>query len=241
MNIANKIDYVAADDKRQIVPYIHVEDLQGRVTEYYAKDSTLSKDQIAKAPRHHMDCVDCHNRPTHIYVPPDQAVDQSLLARRLDVSLPAIKQEAVTVLTATYNTTDAAMQGIATGIQGFYESKYPDVAKTKQLEIRNAVTEVLQIFKRTTFPEMKLNWQTHPNNLGHFYYTGCFRCHDGQHVSADGKVVSKDCNQCHTLCRRPMGRTSSAAAAVPAFKHPVDIGDLTQVNCADCHTGGIGP
>jgi hypothetical protein len=63
MNIGNKIDYVAADEKRQIVPYIHVEDLQGRVTEYYAKDSTLSKDQIAKAPRHHMDCVDCHNRP----------------------------------------------------------------------------------------------------------------------------------------------------------------------------------
>jgi len=241
MNIANKIDYVAADDKRQIVPYIHVEDLQGRVTEYYAKDSTLSKDQIAKAPRHHMDCVDCHNRPTHIYVPPDQAVDQSLLARRLDVSLPAIKQEAVTVLTATYATTDAAMQGIATGIPGFYESKYPDVAKTKQLEIRNAVTEVLQIFKHTTFPEMKLNWQTHPNNLGHFYYTGCFRCHDGQHVSADGKVLSKDCNQCHTLLSETDGTDSSAAAAAPAFKHPVDLGDLTQVSCADCHTGGVGP
>ncbi|HKV79118.1 MAG TPA: NapC/NirT family cytochrome c [Candidatus Sulfotelmatobacter sp.] len=71
MNIGNKIDYVAADDKRQIIPYIHVEDLQGRITEYYAKDSSLSKDQIAKSPRHHMDCVDCHNRPTHIYVPPD--------------------------------------------------------------------------------------------------------------------------------------------------------------------------
>ena len=240
MNIANKIDYVAADDKRQIIPYIHVEDLQGRVTEYYAKDSTLSKDQIAKAPRHHMDCVDCHNRPTHIYVPPDQSVDQSLLARRIDVSLPSIKQEAVTVLTATYATTDAAMQGIASGMQGFYERKYPDVAKTKQLEIRNAVTEVQQIFKRTTFPEMKLNWQTHPNNLGHFYFTGCFRCHDGQHVSADGKVISRDCNQCHTCCRETEGRQPRWRTAAP-FQHPVDIGDLTQVNCADCHTGGIGP
>src|SRR5246127_1733948 len=128
MNIGNKIDYVAADDKRQVVPYVHVEDVQGRVTEYYAKDSTLSKDQIAKAARHHMDCVDCHNRPTHIYVSPDQAVDQSLLARRLDVSLPFIKQQAVTVLTANYTTTDAAMQGIASGLQGFYESKYPDIA-----------------------------------------------------------------------------------------------------------------
>jgi nitrate/TMAO reductase-like tetraheme cytochrome c subunit len=241
MNIANKIEYVAADEKRQTIPYIHVEDQQGRVTEYYAKDSTLTKDQIAKTPRHRMDCVDCHNRPTHIYVPPDLSVDQSLLARRIDASLPSVKQEAVTVLTATYNTSDAATQGIAKGMEDFYESKYPDVAKSKQLEIRNAVTEVQQIFKRTTFPEMKLNWQTHPNNLGHFYYPGCFRCHDGQHVSADGKIISRECNQCHTLMSETEGTTNVAATALPAFQHPVDIGDLTQVNCADCHTGGNGP
>ena len=241
MNIGNKIDYVAADEKRQIIPYIRVEDQQGRVTEYYAKDSTLTKDQIAKAPRHHMDCVDCHNRPTHIYVSPDLSVDQALQARHIDVSLPFIKQEAVTVLTGTYNTTDAAMQGIAGGIQDFYEKKYPDVAKSKQLEIRNAVDEVQKIYKRTAFPEMKLNWQTHPNNLGHYYSPGCFRCHDGQHVSADGKIVGKDCNQCHTLMSETEGTASASAAPPPAFQHPVDIGDLTQVNCADCHTGGTGP
>jgi nitrate/TMAO reductase-like tetraheme cytochrome c subunit len=241
MNIANKIDYVAADEKHQVIPYVRVEDAQGRVIEYYAKDSTLSKDQIAKTARHHMDCVDCHNRPTHIYVPPDQAVDQALLARRLDVSLPFLKAQAVTVLTGTYATTDAAVQAIANGLNSFYESKYPEVAKTKQLEIRNAVEEVQQIFRRTTFPEMKLNWQTHPNNLGHFYFSGCFRCHDGQHVSADGKVVSKDCTQCHTLMSETEGTTSLASTAAPTFQHPVDLGDLTQVNCSDCHTGGTGP
>jgi len=241
MNISNKIEYVAADDKRQTIPYVHVEDQQGRVTEYYAKDSTVSKDQIAKSQRHHMDCVDCHNRPTHIYVPPDQAVDQSLLARRIDSSLPFIKQEAVTVLTASYETTDAAKQAIASGLQDFYEQKYPGIVKAKQLEIRNAVSEVQQIFARTTFPEMKLNWQTHPNNLGHYYYSGCFRCHDGQHVSADGRVISKDCNQCHTLMSETDGTSTAAAAAPASFQHPVDIGDLTQVNCSDCHTGGVGP
>ena len=240
MNIGNKIDYVASDDKRQTIPYIHVEDLQGRVTEYYAKDSSLSKDQIAKSPRHHMDCVDCHNRPTHIYVPPDQSVDQALLARRIDASLPFIKQEAVTVLAATYKTNDEALRAIASGLQGFYETKYPDVAKSKQLEIRSAVTEIQQIYSRTTFPDMKLNWQTHPNNLGHYYYPGCFRCHDGQHVSADGRAISKDCNQCHSVMSETEG-TATAAAPAPAFHHPVDIGDLTQVNCADCHTGGTGP
>ncbi len=242
MNIANRIDYVAADEKRQVIPYVHVVDQQGRVSEYYAKDSSLSKDQIAKAPQHRMDCVDCHNRPTHIYVPPDLAVDQSLLAKKLDASLPFLKQQAVTVLTANYATTDTAMQGIASGLQGFYENKYPEVVKMKQLELRNAVDEIQQIYKRTTFPEMKLNWQTHPNNLGHFYFNGCFRCHDGQHVSSDGKVIPKDCNLCHTLMSQSEGTTNVATAAPPAgFKHPVDIGDLTQVNCSDCHNGGVGP
>jgi len=248
MNIANKIDYLATDDKRQVIAYIRVEDLQGRVTEYYAKDANLTPDQvkarIAKSGTHHMDCVDCHNRPTHIYIPPDQAVDQSLLARRLDASLPFLKQQAVTVLSATYNSNPDAMRAIASGLQGFYETKYPDLAKSKQLEIRNAVAEIQQIYSRTTFPDMKLNWQTHANNLGHFYFPGCFRCHDGQHVSPDGKVVSKDCNQCHTMMSQTEGSVASSetlSSAPLAFKHPVDLGVLTQVNCADCHTGGVGP
>jgi nitrate/TMAO reductase-like tetraheme cytochrome c subunit len=249
MNIANKITYVAADEQRQIIPYIRVEDMQGRVTEYYAQDSKLTKDQIkdqvAKGAAHRMDCVDCHNRPTHIYVPPDQSVDQAMLARRIDASLPFIKQQAVTVLTAKYATTDEAVRGIATGLQDYYEKKYPDLAKSKQLEIRGAVDEVKAIFQRTTFPEMKLNWQTHPNNLGHYYYPGCFRCHDGQHVSSDGKVVSKECNQCHTLMSQTDAGTAIATSApppvAPTFQHPVDIGDLTQVTCSDCHTGGTGP
>ena len=241
MNIANKIDYVAADEKRQIIPYIHVQDMQGGVTEYYAKDSTMSKQQIAQAPRRRMDCVDCHNRPSHIYVPPDLAVDQALVAHKLDVSLPYIKQQAVAALTGTYATTDAAVEAIAESIHGFYESKYPQVAQSKQLEIRDAISTLQEIFRRTTFPEMKLNWQTHPNNLGHFYFNGCFRCHDGQHVSPEGKVISKDCDTCHTVIGQEEGGVSLAAMPKVNFQHPVDLGDMTQVNCSDCHTGGAGP
>ena len=88
---------------------------------------------------------------------------------------------------------------------------------------------------------MKVNWLTHPNNLGHYYFNGCFRCHDGQHVSSDGRVISKDCNQCHTLMTESQGPSAISTAGPPMFQHPVDIGDLTQVNCADCHTGGVGP
>jgi nitrate/TMAO reductase-like tetraheme cytochrome c subunit len=241
MNIANEITYVSTDEQRQTIPYIHVKDQQGRITEYFAKDSPLAKDKIAQSAKHRMDCIDCHNRPTHIYVPPDLAVDQSLLARRLDASLPFLKQQSVEALTTKYETTDAAVAGIAKAIPSYYETKYADISKSKQLEIRAAVEELQRIYRSTTFPEMKLDWKTHPNNIGHFYFNGCFRCHDGQHATAEGKVLPKDCDTCHTILNQQEGAVRMTSIPGVAFQHPVDLGDMTAVNCSDCHTGGTGP
>jgi nitrate/TMAO reductase-like tetraheme cytochrome c subunit len=241
MNISNEISYVAADEERQVIPYVYAKDMQGRVTEYFAKDSTLSKDQIAKAERRRMDCVDCHNRPTHIYVAPEVSVDRSLLAHRMDISLPFLKQQSIAALTGKYDTTPAAIQGIAKTIENFYADKYPDIARSKQPEIRNAVEELQRIYKLTFFPEMKVDWRTHPNNIGHLYFPGCFRCHDGNHVSPEGKVIPKDCNTCHTVLGQMENAVNIASVPGLEFKHPVDLGDMTQVNCADCHTGGVSP
>ena len=241
MNIANEITYVTPDKTRETIPYVHVKDMQGRVTDYMAKDAPLTKAQIETLPRRRMDCVDCHNRPTHIYVPPDRAVDQSLLSRRIDASLPYIKQQGVTALTASYANTDQAVQGIATAVHNFYAGKYPQLENTKQLEIRDAITELQRIYRTTTFPEMKIDWKTHPDNIGHFYFAGCFRCHDGQHMSADGKVIRKDCTICHTILTQEEGGTQPTAIAGVPFKHPVDLGDISAANCSDCHTGGVGP
>ena len=241
MNISHEITYIAADEKHQVIPYVRVKDVDGRVTEYFAKDSTLSKEQIEKTPKRRMDCVDCHNRPTHIYMPPDQAVDQALLGRRLDASVPFLKQTSVAVLTNSYKTTDEAMQGIATEIHKFYSSKYPDLEKTKQREIQSAIGELQRIYRSTTFPEMRVDWKTHTNNVGHFYFLGCFRCHDGQHVSPDGRVVRNACDTCHTVLSQQEGEATPVAAEGMPFKHPVDLGDLTAVSCSDCHSGGAGP
>jgi len=241
MNISNQISYIATDEERQSIAYISARDTQGRVTEYFAKDSKLTKEQIAGATKRRLDCIDCHNRPTHIYVPPDTSVDRSFAAHRLDIGLPFLKQQSVAALTGNYKDTDAAMQGIAKTIFEFYGSKYPDLAKSKKVEIRSAIDELQRIYKLTFFPEMKLDWRTHPNNIGHLYFNGCFRCHDGNHVSPEGKVISKSCNTCHTVLSQQEGSVSLASTPGADFKHPVDLGDLTAVNCSDCHTGGVSP
>jgi nitrate/TMAO reductase-like tetraheme cytochrome c subunit len=239
MNIANTVTY-ASDPKRQNIPYVRIQDAKGASTEYFA--SGAKPEEIAAMSRRRMDCVDCHNRPTHIYLPPDRSVDDSLAANRIDAGLPYVKQQSVQVLTAAYQTTPQAMQAIATAIPAFYREKYPQVSSTKQAQIQAAVGDLQRIFRTTIFPEMKVDWRTHPNNVGHFYFQGCFRCHDGNHVSKDGKTISKDCNSCHTVLSQQEGAQSMVASTtgVP-FKHPVDLGDLTAVNCSDCHSGGVAP
>jgi len=241
MNISNKITYFASDEQRQVIPWVRMEDHTGRVTEYMVKDSAPTQAQIDKAEKRRMDCIDCHNRPTHIYVPPDVSVDQAIIGRSLDAALPFIKKQGVEVLTADYKTSDEAQQAIAEKIPKFYQDKYPQIAATKADSIKGAVVELQRIYSTTFFPTMKVNWKTHPNNIGHLYYQGCFRCHDGNHVSKEGRVISKDCNSCHTVIEQQESGTQVAALATQPFKHPVDIGDLTAVNCSDCHSGGVGP
>src|SRR5271157_1643390 len=199
MNINAKVTYFASDEQRQVIPWVRMEDKKGNVTDYLAKDSGLTQAQIDKADKRRMDCIDCHNRPSHIYVPPDLSVDRAIVERSIDATLPFIKQQGVAVLTADYKTSDEAQKAIATKITKFYQDKYQQIASAKADSIKGAVVELQRIYSTTFFPTMKVNWKTHPNNIGHMYYQGCFRCHDDNHVSKEGKVISKDCNSCHTV------------------------------------------
>jgi len=242
MNLANQITYIATDAARQVIPWVQAKDMQGKVTIYTAKDSRLSSEQVNQAEKRRMDCIDCHDRPSHIFTPPDRSVDESLQAGRIDASLPFIKQEAVTVLSNTYATAAEAQTQIASEIRQFYQSKYPQVDQAQSQSIETAVSDVRKIYQSTIFPAMKTDWRSHPDNVGHLYSPGCFRCHDGQHTSAEGKVIPKDCNTCHTVQAQLEGAATLQVPAPPTgFSHPVDIGDLTQVNCSDCHSGGVGP
>jgi len=238
MNIANEVWYIATDERRQVIPWVKVKDMQGRVTEYLAQDASLTPEEIEKAPKRRMDCMDCHNRPTHIYVPPDRAVDDALLAGKLDRSLPFLKQQAVGVLTKSYPSTEKALEEIATTLDAFYLTKYPDLYPRKQEAIREAIAEVQRIFKTNIFPEMQVDWRTHPDNIGHFYFPGCFRCHDGRHVSREGKLIRKECEICHTILGQEEGGTPMVAVKGRPFRHPVEVGDLAEVTCSDCHGGG---
>lgn len=236
MNVANEITYIATDDKLQNIPWVRLKGADGKVIEYTSKDTTLSQQQIEQAPKRTMNCIDCHNRPAHIYLSPNEAVDDALTANRIDITLPFIKLKAVEVLAKPYLTNDEAVNAIAADLNSYYQTNHADVYGSRRETVNSAIAEVQRIYQTYFFPEMKTNWSTHANNIGHYNAQGCFRCHDGQHFSKEGKVVRNECSICHTTIDQTLGgRTFTPAAGT--FQHPVNLGDKNTWQCAACHKG----
>lgn len=195
---AERVQYVTTDGKRQVIPRVTYVDDDGKTVEYLADDAPPA-DALAKGEQRAMDCMDCHNRPTHAFQLPERAVDLALAEGRISASLPFIKKKSVELLKTTYPDREAAAREIGQNLTAFYRERYPDILKDKKPLVDAAVAQVQAIYLRNVFPSMKLGWATYPNNIGHEDFPGCFRCHDDKHKAKDGKVISQDCGACHAI------------------------------------------
>ncbi|MBI4342627.1 MAG: cytochrome C, partial [Candidatus Omnitrophica bacterium] len=242
MNIKNTIDYIATDEQRGVIPWVRVTDADGRVAEYMSTEQPLSPEQIARAQIRRMDCVDCHNRPSHIYRPPDRAIEEAFDAGRMDRSLPYVKREGIRLLAGDYASEAQGREAILKGLAAFYAKEYPELYRDKGVAVQQATVALQQIFSTNIFPEMRVDWRAHPNHVGHLNSIGCFRCHDGLHKSQDGQVITKNCSACHTiLAQGTPEELAGANLQEQPFRHPVDVGmDVTELRCNDCHTGTSG-
>ena len=241
MNIAVKVEYIARDKRRQDIPWIRVTDkATGRVTVYQDRGRPLTQQEIDGARPRRMDCMDCHDRPSHDYKSPDNAVDLALLTGQIDAGLPEIKKAAVQAMVGKYATDDEARRGIAGGITDFYRLNYPVIAEQKEKPIRDAILAVQNAYEQNIFPFMKADWADYPNDIGHFTFRGCMRCHDGTHASGSGTIIPNDCRTCHVIIAQ--GPETAGARIIAEngleFRHPVDIGDAWKKGrCYECHTG----
>jgi cytochrome c2 len=182
-----------------VIPSVKYLDDTGKNTEFLSTDTKPTPEQLAAGEQRTMDCVDCHNRPTHVFMLPDRAVDQAMADGQINSELPFIKKKATEALRVVYPDRQAATQSIAASLNDFYRTSYPEVSREKRAQIDTAIAQVQQIYLRNIFPDMKIGWGTYPNNLGHEDFPGCFRCHDGSHTTPDGRAITNDCDACHTL------------------------------------------
>ena len=195
-----EIYYLATDAQRQEIPYVRYQRPNGEVIEYVAEAAAKTAAEWRNSgPLRLMDCMDCHNRPTHTFQLPGPALDEALAAGLLDRSLPYLKKQALEILEADYGWHAEAARQIPIRLRDFYRTHYPETFANQQAAIEAAANVLVSLYTRNVFPEMKVFWGTYPNNLGHDPFPGCFRCHDGTHTSAEGRTIPADCNTCHQL------------------------------------------
>jgi nitrate/TMAO reductase-like tetraheme cytochrome c subunit len=195
----SRIQYISTDERRQVIPVVYYTDAKGKTVEYVSTDIKVSKQELEKGEQRTMDCIDCHNRPTHAFELPANAVDLRMSRGLISPELPYIHKKSVELLKADYPDRDIAQKQIVEGIENYYRTSYPGVYTSKRALIEQSAENVAKIYLRNIFPDMKMTWGVHPNNLGHNDFPGCFRCHDGSHTSADGRTISNDCTACHNL------------------------------------------
>jgi hypothetical protein len=235
------VEYIARDKKRQNIPWVRVTDKRtGEVKIFQDEASPLSQKEIASTVPRVMDCMDCHNRPSHNFQSPDYELDLQLSLGRIDVSLPEIKRATVRAMAANYRTDAGAMKGIKASIEEFYLTTYPDVYLGKRNLIEKAIRATQQAYLRNIFPVMKTKWSDYPNDIGHFIFPGCMRCHDGKHTGKGETSIPHDCHTCHIILEQ--GKTGPEETLNLNrgldFQHPVDIGSAwKETGCYECHSG----
>jgi NapC/NirT cytochrome c family protein len=198
MNLANEIEYVATDSTRQVIPYVRLRTRDGTVREYTAPNTTPG--QIAAGERRRMDCLDCHNRPAHtFFTTPERAIDAAITQGRLPRDLPFVRREAVAAVREEYSDKDAALLAIASRLREFYKARPASDAAL----VRRIIDGTQDVWAHNVFPAMKVKWGTYPNNISHIDTPGCFRCHDDEHVTRDGRAIKQDCEMCHKEQEQP--------------------------------------
>jgi len=192
----NRMEYIATDAGRNTIPWVQRQNRDGSETVFAA---TAMNGAAPKGERRTMDCIDCHNRASHTFVTPEEAINRAMADGAISTDLPFIHKEGLELLKATYASQDEARAKIPAGLESFYKNSKPEVLSAKAAQVKAAGIELATLYSQNVFPDMKVTWGTRPNNIGHMSYPGCFRCHDGDHVAKDGKAITQDCANCHNL------------------------------------------
>jgi len=196
---ANEIVYDYADRQRTQITAVTVGQSDGSALVYSGASSSSIEPESDTSESRLMDCLDCHNRPTHVYLTAEEALDEKLLSGEIPKELPYIKANAMDVLLRDYASHEEASDRIAEELRRWYSENAPEFHVAEPGILEEAIRGVTAAYTENVFPEMKVAFGTYGRLLGHATGGGCFRCHDGLHESSTGGVISQDCELCHSI------------------------------------------
>lgn len=234
-----KIEYIAGTHDREVIPWVKLTNLKtGEVKIYTDEDNPIDQAAMDTLEKRTMDCMDCHNRPSHTYKSAPNFIDQAMLAGRIPADIPWIKMAAMEALKVPYETKEHAYQEIYTTMVSWYKEENPEIYLKEFSRIQNAIKVVQKEYSNNVFPYMRADATQYLDHIGHLESEGCFRCHSDRHKTKTGETISKGCDNCHTILAQ--GNIKSIQnvplSGAMEFLHPVFIrGKEKTALCSDCH------
>ena len=194
-----KVEYEYLDEKRLDINRVRVTRPSGVTEEYFLGDG--EQNGVQEGQWRTMDCIDCHNRPTHVYENLDEKVDFGLLSKQIDPNIPGIREDSFTVLQKEYASRKEAEAAIVESLLSLQAERHGnDFVAENEKSIVASGGYLLDAYLGNVWPRMNITWGTYKGHLGHKFEEegyGCFRCHDEEHQTDYGKTISQSCDQCH--------------------------------------------
>ncbi len=183
------VSYLATEDSREEIPWVRAVDAEGRERIYTTEDFDADEPPVESVRT--MDCVDCHNQPSHGFEEPERAIDRALAAGALTRSLPFARKTGLELLRVEWT-----RDGVTDGMRRAMQERYPTASGFDAGTVERAADALAKIWLRNVYPDMAITWGTYPSMASH---RGCMRCHDGEHIDEDGNEISMDCETCHVV------------------------------------------
>jgi hypothetical protein len=239
INPSVSIEYISDNDKRENITYVkYTNSATGEEHVYRDENNPIDDSLVAVSSRRTMDCIDCHNRPTHMYSSPPVYVDAAMQTGGISPEIPFIKKLAMGILRQSFSNKDSAMIMIKDSISKFYQSNYSNFYTDNADIINTSINSIESSFYQNTFPLMHVTYDVYPDHIGHLESNGCFRCHNDSFKSESGRIITRDCNLCHSIVGqgKPEDMKLTNIREALEFRHPVDIGEIwKEANCSECH------
>jgi hypothetical protein len=234
-----KIEYIATTNDRESIPWVKLTNIKtGETKIFIDEENPLDDKAVDTLVKRSMDCMDCHNRPSHLFKSAPDYIDNLLLSGTLPKNIPFIKYAAMEALKLPFTNLDTAMLSIDQTVTDFYKDEQPDVYKDEFERIRKAILTMQGSYKQNAFPYMRADANQYLNHIGHLESDGCFRCHSDRHKTDKGEVISKNCELCHTIVSQGVTGAIKTVAINDTleFIHPKEIrGVWKTAFCSECH------
>lgn len=194
-----EVRYEALDEKREVIGKVTVLKGGNVVREYLPPEGVQGQATDTRT----MDCIDCHNRPTHVFdLGPAAALDRGFAQGLLDPSVRWLRAVAEPLLARGDLKRDEAEATFRRDLEAAYRRDHADaVPEAAQLDA--AAKGLATLWLANIYPARGVTWETYITHIGHKSSDparhGCYRCHDDKHKTADGKVLSGECEICHEM------------------------------------------